>query len=442
MKQYLDLCSHIMAYGVDRPDRTGTGTRGIFGYQMRFDLDKGFPLLTTKKINIDNIIYELLWFLKGSTDTKYLVEHGVHIWDANADKDGNLGPVYGKSWRSFGSKPESIPQPKPKLKEGIEATYIGVANGSGKEGCLLKKTWEGMINRCYRKDYPEYYLYGGKGVHVCNEWLEYSKFEKDCENIIGWENKKNNPRKYVLDKDGIGNGFLYSPSTCQWITTSENQNLKNEYIYIVKKEGKEYTFTNPTEFCKQQKISDKNFSDLWTGSKNAHIRNGFEFVSKTLINKGIDQIANVIKSIKEDPYGRRHIVSAWDTTWIEYARLPPCHCFFQFYVVNGKLSCQMYQRSADTFLGVPYNIASYALLTMMIAQVCNLGLGELIITFGDVHIYNDHFDQIREQISREPRTLPTMWINRRVTDIDGFLHRDFDLINYDPHPAIKGKMSV
>lgn len=266
MKQYLDLCSHIMAYGVDRPDRTGTGTRGIFGYQMRFDLDKGFPLLTTKKINIDNIIYELLWFLKGSTDTKYLVENGVHIWDANADKDGNLGPVYGKQWRNW-----------------------------------------------------EYY------------------------------------------------------------------------------------------------------DESW---------------------HSIDQIENVIEVIKKDPYGRRHIVSAWNVADIRNMRLPPCHMVFQFYVANGKLSCQMYQRSADTFLGVPYNIASYALLTMMIAQVCNLGIGELIITFGDVHIYNDHFDQIREQLSREPRSLPTMWINRRVTDIDGFLHRDFNLINYDPHPAIKGKMSV
>jgi len=266
MKQYLDLCREIMNNGVDRPDRTGTGTRGIFGYQMRFDLSEGFPLLTTKKLNTKAIIYELLWFLKGSSNIKYLNDNGIHIWDEWADEGGELGPVYGKQWRS----------------------------------------WESPI-------------------------------------------------------DG---------------------------------------------------------------------------------HQEIDQIADVIKSIKGDPYGRRHIVTAWNVAEIPYMKLPPCHLLFQFYVAEGKLSCQMYQRSCDTFLGVPFNIASYSLLTMMVAQVCNLKPGTFVHTLGDAHIYKNHFKQIAEQLTREPRTLPTMRINPLVTNIDDFAFTDFELRDYNPYPAIKAEISV
>lgn len=261
-----------MENGEDRPDRTGTGTRSVFGYEFRCNLAKGFPLLTTKKMNIDAIIYELLWFLRGSTNIAYLKEHGVHIWDANADEKGNLGPVYGKQWRH----------------------------------------WE-------------------------QYWIENASINK--------------------------------------------------------------------------------FS--------------------------IDQIANVIKSIKEDPFGRRHIVSAWNVADIDKMRLPPCHLMFQFYVhMNKRLSCHMYQRSADSFLGVPFNISSYALLTMMIAQICDLMPGNLIISFGDVHIYKDHFDQVNEQLTREPKALSVMAMNEDIKDIDNFDRKDFVLKNYYFHPAIRGKMSV
>ncbi len=253
-----------MDTGVDRSDRTGTGTRGVFGYQMRYDLAVGFPLLTTKKLHLKSIIYELLWFLSGDTNIKYLKDHGVSIWDDWADADGNLGPVYGYQWRS-------------------------------------------------------------------------------------WPNSKG-------------------------------------------------------------------------GS--------------------VDQISNLIAQIQKNPSSRRLIVSAWNPAQVDEMALPPCHCLFQFHVANGRLSCQLYQRSADIFLGVPFNIASYALLTMMVAQVCDLEPGEFIHTLGDAHLYANHFDQAKLQLTREPRALPTMKINPDVKDIFGFKFEDFTLENYDAHPNIKAPIAV
>jgi len=264
MKQYLDLMQKVLSEGTEKADRTGTGTKSIFGYQMRFDLSKGFPLVTTKKLHLKSIIHELLWFLKGETNIAYLKEHDVKIWDAWADKDGNLGPVYGSQWRS----------------------------------------WKGA--------------------------------------------------------DG----------------------------------------------------------------------------------KTTDQISQVVEQIKKNPDSRRLIVSAWNVGEIPNMALPPCHAFFQFYVADGKLSCQLYQRSADIFLGVPFNIASYALLTMMIAQVCDLKLGDFVHTFGDAHLYSNHFDQAREQLSRDPHPLPTMSINPKVKNIFEFTYDDFKLENYQAHPHIKGAVAV
>jgi len=274
MKQYLDLVKHVKENGVFKGDRTGTGTKSVFGYQMRFDLSEGFPMVTTKKLHLKSIIHELLWFLKGDTNIAYLKENGVKIWDAWADSNGDLGPVYGHQWRSWNSEE-------------------------------------------------------------------------------------------------------------------------------------------------------------------------------------IDQISELIETLKTNPNSRRMLVSAWnpsvlpDTT-VSFeenvannkAALPPCHAFFQFYVADGKLSCQLYQRSADIFLGVPFNIASYALLTMMIAQVVGLEPGDFIHTFGDAHIYTNHFDQIEEQLSREPRALPTMKMNPEIKNIFDFTFEDFTLEGYDPHPLIRGAVSV
>lgn len=264
MKIYHDLLKDVRDNGVEKWDRTNTGTRSVFGRQIRFDLNEGFPLLTTKKLYLKAIIHELLWFLKGDTNAKYLQDNGVKIWNEWADEDGNLGHIYGYQWRSW----------------------------------------------------PDY-----KG-----------------------------------------------------------------------------------------------------GS--------------------IDQISEIIKTIKNNPDSRRIIVSAWNVADLENMNLPPCHAFFQFYVANGKLSCQLYQRSADIFLGVPFNIASYALLTMMVAQVCDLKLGEFVHTFGDLHIYNNHFAQVEEQLSREPKSLPKMKINPEVKDIFSFKYEDFELEGYDPHPPIKADVAI
>jgi thymidylate synthase len=261
---YLALLRHVMAHGVDRTDRTGTGTRGVFGYQMRFDLSETFPLLTTKKVHLKSIIHELLWFLQGATNIKYLKDNGVTIWDEWANEHGELGPVYGYQWRS------------------------------------------------------------------------------------------------------------------------------------------------------------------WPAPNGQHI----------------DQIAQIIRDLQSNPYSRRHIVSAWNVADIPNMALAPCHAFFQFYVADGKLSCQLYQRSADLFLGVPFNIASYAILTLMVAQVVGLKAGDFVHTLGDAHIYSNHFDQVKEQLSRTPRALPTMRLNPAVKDIFGFQFSDFTLEAYDPHPAIKAPIAV
>ena len=261
MRQYLDLLRDIMKNGVDKMDRTGVGTRSVFGRQMRFDLSQGFPLVTTKKVHLKSIIYELLWFIRGDTNVKYLQEHGVRIWNEWADENGNLGPVYGSQWRN------------------------------------------------------------------------------------------------------------------------------------------------------------------WNG-------------------EGIDQLAEVIHKLKTNPNDRRMIVSAWNVSKIPEMKLPPCHMMFQFYVADGKLSCMLYQRSCDMFLGVPFNIASYALLTMMIAQVCGLTPGKFVHTLGDTHIYHNHFEQVREQLSREPYPLPQMRLNPAVTDINDFKYEDFELLNYQCHGKLEGKVAV
>ena len=274
MKQYLDLVQHVLDNGVQKGDRTGTGTKSVFGYQMRFNLEEGFPLVTTKKVHLKSIVHELLWFLKGETNIAYLKENGVRIWDEWADSNGDLGPIYGYQWRN------------------------------------------------------------------------------------------------------------------------------------------------------------------WNGEE-------------------IDQITELIETLKTNPNSRRMLISAWnpsvlpDTT-VSFeenvangkAALPPCHAFFQFYVADGKLSCQLYQRSADIFLGVPFNIASYALFTMMVAQVCGLGYGDFIHTFGDAHIYNNHFEQLELQLSRDPKPLPKMILNPEVKNIFDFTYDDFTLEDYNPHPAIKGQVSV
>jgi thymidylate synthase len=302
MIQYLDLLRHVLEHGKFKADRTGTGTFSVFGAQSRFDLRQSFPALTTKKLHLKSIIYELLWFLRGETNVRWLQEHGVTIWDEWADKKtGELGPVYGKQWRHW------VKRSRPRRTTDFEMTQPAL--------------------------------------------FDFSEFDAEPVAI----------------------------------------------------------------------------------STGARVRSG---------EWGVDQIQEVIKQIKTKPDSRRLIVSAWNVADIDSMALPPCHCLFQFYVSEGELSCQLYQRSADIFLGVPFNIASYALLTLMVAQVCGLKPGEFVHTFGDLHLYSNHVEQAKLQLAREPRPLPQMKLNPAVKDIHDFKFEDFELVGYDPHPGIKAPIAV
>lgn len=465
MQQYQDLVRQVLADGHFKGDRTGTGTRSIFGAQMRFDLSKGFPLCTTKKVPFRSVLSELLWFLMGSTNVNDLraILHGEEfrndwskktIWDDNAVnqgqalgyEDGELGPVYGAQWVHWKTQ---WTQPIPKLRDGLQKTYLNVANGKNKEHHPLKKVWEGMIARCYDKNSISYPLYGGRGVYVCDPWLEFEVFAQDVAWLKNYDKKEasGDSFEYQLDKDILGDGYEYSPARCMWATAKENVEATLRTVYTVEKDGEEYQFTNITDFCRLHSVEPKNFSDLWTGNKNAKTRGGFRLVGIEHLAPPqrvgeINQILQVIHEIKTNPNSRRLVVSAWNVMDLNRMALPPCHCLFQFYVHDGKLSCQLYQRSADLFLGVPFNIASYALLVHIIAQVCNLQAGEFIWTGGDVHLYENHVDQAYELLSREPRSLPTLVMKNRLQDFDQFTMDDFAVVGYDPHPTIKAPMAI
>lgn len=454
---YLRVLRDVLAFGTRVENRTGVDTICMPGMMARYDLRHRFPLLTTKRVHFAGIITELCWLLQGRTNVKWLQERGVTIWNEWADPEtGELGPIYGHGWRRFGAQPEAIKQPTPKLREGVEATYLGVANGEGKTGHILGKIWEGMIARCYDPKASSYSGYGERGVFVCNAWLEFRQFAQDCETLPGWDKKVQDLRGYVLDKDTRGNGFCYSPETCCWITPQENGFAKADSIFTVIKEetGEEFSFSNPAEFCREQGIPDGNFSDLWTGRKNAVSRNGFRFVSKKLKNPGFDQLVTAFLRLRANPNDRQVVVSAWDPAAISLMALPPCHVMFQFRIIGGRLYCMMFQRSCDLFLGVPYNIASYAALTVLFAKILGVKPGFLIHFMGDAHIYVNHLEQVREQLEREPRPSPTLnvwpagWLENfesRMSAEAFFDNADptwFELQGYDPHPAIKAPVAV
>lgn len=389
MKQYIDLVKDILANGTQKGDRTGTGTISVFGRQLRFNLQAGFPLLTTKKVHLKSIIHELLWFLKGETNIAYLTEHKVRIWNEWADENGNLGPVYAHQWRNFGGQYDNIRQPKPSLPKPHLPTILGIATiGKVKveDTPKLYQIWLNLLHKCYDKTHIDYPIYGKKGYHLCNDWLVFEHFLHDVQQWKSTTIVLENLSDYTLTTNRLPNNFCFGPKTCQWV-------LKTAVVNQKRKEG-------------------------------------------------VDQIKQVIQQIKNTPNSRRMIVSAWNPVDLPFQGLPSCHTLFQFYVADGKLSCQLYQRSADTFLGVPFNIASYALLTMMIAQVCDLAAGDFVHTFGDTHLYNNHLAQAKLQINREPRPLPTMTINPAIKDIFDFTYKDFTLTNYNPHPRIKAKVSV
>lgn len=403
MKKYLDLLEHVLNNGTVKSDRTGTGTISLFGHQTRYDLSEGFPLVTTKKCHLKSIIHELLWFLRGDTNIRYLKKNGVRIWDEWADENGDLGAIYGSQWRFWevAASDIGIVEKREPIYFDVELSdYIGERYcGIGYDGDLssydqeseyfknIKATWQGIIS--------EVNLLGD--VTICTRWHCLANFLEDITTIPGYVRFLTHD--YKLDPFYYG-ANQYAPHTCIFIPKDVDYNDNKKDI-------------------------------------NGNLLRPIFYV---------DQISRLIETIKTDRDSRRMIVSAWNASDMNQknnnrAALDSCHSFMQFYVNDNKLSCQLYQRSADLFLGVPFNIASYALFTMMIAHVTGLDVGEFVHTIGDAHIYNNHIDQVKLQLSREPFSLPVMKINKNVNDIFSFTYDDFVLENYVSHDTIKAKVA-
>ena len=448
MKQYIELGQRILAEGELRHDRTGVGTISVFGANMTFDLRERFPLVTVKETRWKTAFLEMLFFISGGTNAKWLNERGSKLWDAWADQNGNLGPVYGFNWRRWGAKPDNVRQPAPRLRDGVEASFCGVANGVGANGHPLLGTWMGMIQRCYDPTHAGFKDYGARGVSVCNEWLEFTRFAEDAPTLPGYENKLRDPKDHEIDKDIIGTGFLYSRSTCCWVTKQENIDARAEWKYTLIRGGTLYTFTNVTQFCREHRIASGNLDDLWL--KGGDItRYGFKFVSKERVVPEVDQLARLIDDLKNNPHSRRHLVTAWDVGRLHQMALPPCHHTFQCYVSNdGHLDLKLFLRSSDFALGLPFNVVGYAFLQHLLARAAGLKVRRLHVDIGDAHIYSNHVQAMREVLEREtysdpiygaPTDLLFLTLN---TDIDRYTPDDFEIVNYEHHDHVPLSVAV
>lgn len=445
MQNYIDLVERIIFDGEERADRTGVGTLSVFGGHIEWDLRERFPLVTAKETRWRTAFLEMLFFLTGQTNVKWLNERGSKLWDEWADHNGNLGPVYGFNWRRWGARPDNAPQPKPRLRGGVEPTYLGVANGRGKGKHRLGKTWEGMIARCYDVNSASYNTYGAKGVHVCDRWLEFAAFAEDAAKLPGYRHIGTGEARLVLDKDTMGNGFIYSPETCCWLTDIENAAAKAGWLYTVEKDGQRYSFTNTLAFCRERGIEAKNFSDLWTGNKNAVERCGFRLVGRERIRRELDQVRKLIDGLKSDPLGRRHIVSAWNVADLGEMALPPCHAWHQCYAGGDEwLDMQVYQRSWDVALGAPFNICAYALLLHLYARATGRKPRRLAFCYGDAHIYLNHVEQMRKvaEDGPVPSDNAKLEILTDNTDIDGYTIDDFRITGYSPRGFVAMPVAV
>jgi len=476
MKQYLNLLRDILDHGQQRGDRTNTGTISLFGPQMEFDLQEGFPATTTKKLLFRKVKTELLWFLRGGTNVAWLHEHNNHIWDEWMLSDLEVGvpseerPLIWVDQKNATSAPFS----------GNLST-LGLDASRGSTDDRLRNLWVKIMQRCYDSDHHNFRFYGGRGVGVVKEWHDVNTFVHGVKNLPNWGHKNRSWNEYELDKDYYG-ATAYGPDTCVWLHTSENNyyTLAVCPVRITPPTGRPLIYLTQAHAARDLDISTSAMSRyLERGSigrpygRSKRLEGwGFEYLKRPgkflrmAFSKGdlgpvygsmwrswpstngdIDQLAGVIHGIRNHPESRRLLVSAWNVSLIEKMALPPCHIQFQFYVRHADdgpdfLDCKMYQRSADMFLGVPFNIASYALLTHMMAQVCELRPGRFVHTFGDVHIYANHVDQVEEQLSREPGEVPSLWLNPDIDDIDGFGPKDIRLVDYKHQGVIRAPIAV
>ena len=437
--EYLDALDYVMQRGEERIDRTGIGTRSIFGLNLSFDNRDTFPILTTKRVHFKSVVGELLWFLSGSTNNNDLVDkYGVTIWNEWADDNGNLGPIYSHQWRNFGAIPKALTQPRPQVKQ----SYAGYVAGESEVLDMLFSTWKPLMQRCYRKTNSNYSYYGGRGVYVCDEWHNFMTFAEDVQSLDGWEHKLNDRAGFQLDKDIKGNGFVYSPEVCSWVSKSQNMRARNQKTYLLSSnvDGEVIRVADPTAFREAHGIRQGNFDSMLRGERKS--AGGWSLLQVDDPFVGVDQMQNLIDGIKADPYSRRHIVNAWNVGQIDQMALPPCHTMFQCYVhTDGTLDLQLYQRSSDMFLGLPFNIAQYALLQRIIADITGYRAGKLHITIGDAHIYSNHFEQVQEQLARVPKSAPTLMMDELV-GLDYISPEAFRLIGYGPHPTIKAPVAV
>lgn len=471
MKQYLNLVQHIQDTGHIKTDRTGTGTKSIFGYQMRFNLQDGFPLVTSKKTNFNSILTELLWFLKGDTNTDYLMQHNVKIWEEWKDDNNNLGPVYGEQWRSW-KVPREVVLIKTREQPHVQIDVVPSRPDIDEDFSKLNRDDQALWDLWLPiQESIETNATNNTRQMYDPAWYDWSTFKSQVELLPNFYQWKANPSQYALANnyyryfhDNWNEDHYYSKDTCSWLHMTEWYVGKNKEraIKIITPEGNSYLELTTQHAGESIGFSYRTIEQILLGQHHPGNINGFTFEYVTppegfvyRYRQPIDQITEVIDQIKSNPDSRRLIVCGWNPVVLPdtkfspsenaangKAALPPCHTLFQFYVCDGKLSCQLYQRSADVFLGVPFNIASYALLTHMIAQVCDLEVGEFIHTFGDAHLYLNHKEQIEELLSRNVLPLPTLKLNPNIKNIFEFTHSDFDVINYQFHPYIKAPIAV
>lgn len=447
MKPYLDLVRQCLEHGDHRTEeRTGTGTRSVFGGMLEFDVSYRFPLLQEKETRYKVAFLEMLFFLRGEPHTKFLNDHGCKLWDAWADDNGNLGPVYGFNWRHWGAKPDNVPQPKPRLRYDLAATYLGVANGAGSSNHPLRKVWQGMVARCYDRNSVSYKHYGAKGVSVSDEWLEFAKFAEDAVQLPNWPGSRNSSHEWQLDKDTLGSGFVYSKDTCIWSSAKSNTEAAHcLYLYTVDMpDGSQETFVNITDFAKRLGVGMMTVHRICT-VPGYIAKCGVRLVRKEPVkNTGFDQVAAVITNLKNDPQGRRHIVTAWNVSDLPSMGLPPCHHAHQLFVSSdGHLDMVVHQRSWDLGLGAPFNIAQYALLLHLYARAAGYTPRMLKFSYGDAHVYDNHVEGLTEMLNRhiEPDNARLVF-HTDNTDIDGYTPDDFSIEGYNFLPFIKLPVAV
>lgn len=542
MKQYMDLLRHVKQNGDYRMDRTGVGTHAVFGYQMRFNLQDGFPLVTTKFTGFKTILKELVWYLQGNGNIQFLKDNNVGIWDEWADKNGDLDRVYGVQWRkwdvysTFENNVDLIPIRVAnainsdfivtnKLEEAdcdANDSLVGSIIGDGEKsvkvlrkievkngnscykiqfltypfscvevsrpnlrqqqycdpyktnrfgGCYgkyesntswvnkAKTLWENMVKRCHSPDVNESlkYNYQDKGTFVDSKWRCFEYFLKDIKSIPGFSHWEQHPNLYDIDKDYYG-ANCYSANTCMFLPKKYNRYIlpsADGSLFIAKNKvtGEEFKFTSPSYFYSKYNIKDTDLVNRALREQNGNSKNWV--ISKTAPPEGfvwrqrfiVDQIKDLIDGIKNNPYSRRHIISAWNVGDIDDMALPPCHSFIQFNVSKNKLNCMLTMRSNDLFLGCPYNIACYSLLTHIIAHICGLEVGEYIHSVGDAHIYANHMDQVDQLLEREPKKLPKLIVPANLTHIDQLTSGeiswdDFIIDGYEYHSKIHAPVAV